>query len=143
MKRIKKFLRLKSENKLFVLELAFFLFFARISIIILSPKYLKIILGKHKQNDEAQNVDFQMLNKISYYINKVSKYMPVKSNCLPQAIAAKIMLKRRKINSTLYIGMGKDKKNNSLIAHAWLKVGETPVTGGKNNAEYSEVAYFG
>ncbi|MFH1727761.1 MAG: lasso peptide biosynthesis B2 protein [Pseudomonadota bacterium] len=143
MRFLLKFLKLKNKNKLLAIEVAFFLFIARLSILFLPYRFLKPVLGKYKKSNDSQNVDPKELRRISNYIHKISKYMPVKSNCLPQAITAKCMLKARNINSTLYIGLGKDKKNHLLQAHAWLKVNEFSVTGGINNTEYSEVAYFG
>ncbi|HEX8648312.1 MAG TPA: lasso peptide biosynthesis B2 protein [Thermoleophilaceae bacterium] len=63
---------------------------------------------------------------------------PWRTECLEQAIAAKAMLRRRGIASTLYLGMGRD----PVAAHAWLRVGDLNVTGGRDVARYAVVASF-
>lgn len=52
------------------------------------------------------------------------------------AIAGKMMLKRRKIPSTLYLGITRDvEKENSLKAYAWLRSGIHILTGNKGLSE--------
>ena len=48
------------------------------------------------------------------------------------------MLRRRGIPSTLYLGMTRD----PVAAHAWLRVGDTNVTGGRDVERYAVVASF-
>jgi len=81
------------------------------------------------------------LNDISKAIAIMSHHTLWESKCLVQALAAMNMLKRRKIESTLYMGMAKDEKG-SLIAHAWLRSGSFYVTGAEGMERFTVVGTF-
>ncbi|MCP4100765.1 MAG: lasso peptide biosynthesis B2 protein [Lentisphaerae bacterium] len=142
MNLIRKFLKLSISNKRVLLEAVCFLFLAKILIVLLPYRFLKKFFGNYKLKCTESNFKRFEVENISYLIQKVSNKLPIKFNCLNKAIAAKSMLKIRRINSTLYVGLSKNNKNK-LIAHAWLMVNDIPVTGGKNNDEFSEVAHWG
>jgi hypothetical protein len=61
-----------------------------------------------------------------------------RSRCLEQAIAAKMMLRRRGIASTMYLGL----TPRPVHAHAWVRVGDVNVTGGSDVERYAVVATF-
>lgn len=61
-------------------------------------------------------------------VQSASGYTPWTSNCLAQALAAYQMLHRRRLPSTLYIGVAKP-ADQPFTAHAWLRCGEVFVTG--------------
>lgn len=90
------------------------------------------------QNDSAITIQ----QKISRAVKKASNYSLLDSKCLTQAMAAKIMLKRRKISSIVYLGLAKDKDNN-LKAHAWLKTGNEFITGQISHKKFQVISYFG
>lgn len=73
-------------------------------------------------------------------ISRAHKRSPWRTACFEQAIAAKIMLKNRKTVSSVYFGI--QKKNDSILAHAWLESGGTMVTGGKSISPFSLIAGF-
>jgi hypothetical protein len=62
--------------------------------------------------------------------------------CLPQAMAAKWMLRRRRTPSTLYLGLRREEKT-SLTAHAWLRAGDEIITGRAAIMEHQVIATFG
>lgn len=48
-------------------------------------------------------------------------YVPFKAICLPQAIAAKLMLERRGVASSLHLGAALHTRSGKAFeAHAWL-----------------------
>jgi hypothetical protein len=59
---------------------------------------------------------------------------------LVQALAAKIMLTRRGICSTLYLGAAK--AGEGLAAHAWLRSGSVIVTGGPGRERFTVISTF-
>lgn len=63
------------------------------------------------------------------------------SKCLVRAVAGLMMLKRRGIESTLYLGTSKDEKGR-LIAHAWLRSGPRYITGAEEMERFVEVGKF-
>jgi hypothetical protein len=68
-----------------------------------------------------------------------ARVLPWKPVCLPQAIAATLLLKRRGIVSTLYLGVD---PTRALDAHAWVRVGEVTVTGGPVDQRFAVVSTF-
>jgi transglutaminase superfamily protein len=61
--------------------------------------------------------------------------------CLPRALAAQAMLRRRGIASRLCLGVACE--GLDLAAHAWIEVGEDVVVGGAERAKFSRLAEFG
>ena len=63
------------------------------------------------------------------------------STCLVQAIAVQLMLNRRGIPGTLYLGAVKDKENK-LHAHAWVRCGKSILTGAEGHQRFSVISTF-
>ena len=93
------------------------------------------------KNPEKDRIDENEVKKIFFTIRKIEKYAFWKTTCYTQAIAARLLLKRKGIKSKIYLGMTKD-KNNKLLAHAWTKVGEKVITGGGNLDKYKVLYIF-
>lgn len=83
----------------------------------------------------------QVAQRVSWAVRCASVLTPWPSVCLPQAITAKALLRRRGITSTLYLGATFNERK-SLIAHAWLRCGSFYVTGGPGHEHYGVVASF-
>lgn len=83
-----------------------------------------------------------LLKSISKAILIMSRYTFWESKCLVMAIAGKKMLSRRRIDSTLYLGMAKD-DSGKLIAHAWLRSGHLYITGAEGIERFTVVRKFG
>ena len=81
------------------------------------------------------------LNAIRLALRVVPHYLPWKSVCLDQAMAAQRMVVRRGIQSTLYFGMARV-EDQSLMAHAWLRSGNKWIVGYQPNMIYSIVGAY-
>ena len=88
--------------------------------------------------DENENT---FINRVGWAIQIVSRYTPWESKCLVQAITGKILLRHRRLQNTMYLGVAKD-KGDQMIAHAWLRSGNKLVTGGRNSSMFTVVAKF-
>ena len=66
-------------------------------------------------------------------------------NCVVEAIAGKLLLSRRAIPYTLYIGFrpSPTPADRPLIGHAWVRSGETIVTGAPVHQGFKIVSYYG
>lgn len=97
-----------------------------------------------KANESMKNDDFlstESINKTEMAVRRCNKYTPWKTECYTQALTGKILLKRRHINSTLYIGLMKD-ENACYKGHAWLKVNDFFVTGYNKRLQQFQVHSF-
>lgn len=65
-----------------------------------------------------------------------SKYTPWHTECYTLSLTGKLLLKRRNISSTLYIGFNKDDAGK-YNGHAWLRANETYISGWANAASFT------
>ncbi|WP_160674396.1 lasso peptide biosynthesis B2 protein [Clostridium sp. C8-1-8] len=144
-KKLKAFLKMGLKEKFLFFEAFLLSGIARLAILHLPFKKLKNYMGDYKKEspmdiyiDEEQ---YAVIRKVITALNKAVRYTPWESMCLVQALVAQRMLKRRKIYSTLYLGVGKANEDN-LLAHAWLRCGKYIVTGAAEAANFKEVARF-
>lgn len=72
---------------------------------------------------------------------RASRFTIYKSKCYDQALAGKMMLKRRGVSSTLYFGLSK--VDTELTAHAWLRTGDRVITGRSEMKNYTSIAWYG
>jgi hypothetical protein len=61
--------------------------------------------------------------------------------CLPRALAAHAMLRRRGIASRLCLGVARD--GDDLTAHAWVEVGENNIVSDPEAGRFTRLAEFG
>ncbi len=61
--------------------------------------------------------------------------------CLPRALAAHAMLRRRGIASRLCLGVARQEQ--ALIAHAWVEIGENKVVSDPETSRFKRLAEFG
>ncbi|MGO4209925.1 lasso peptide biosynthesis B2 protein [Terriglobus sp. 2YAB30_2] len=81
----------------------------------------------------------RIAEEVAVVVRRASRVAIFESKCLPQALAARMMLKRRDVSSVIHFGVrcGEERK---LLAHAWLEAGDVDVTGGAIATQYSEIA---
>ncbi len=77
------------------------------------------------------------ITRVTWAIATVGRHTPWESNCLARAIAAKVMLRRRGLESTLYLGVRPGAE--SLTAHAWLGHHRSVLIGDGDLAAYAVV----
>lgn len=83
--------------------------------------------------------------KTALFVRKVMhvvvRNVPWKPACYNNALTAKILLKRRKISTKLFIGINKPSLEPRIL-HAWLIAGNQVVTGQKNMHLYPVISVF-
>jgi hypothetical protein len=142
-RKMRTFLNINKSDKKLLLEAFFLTGIGRGAILLISFSKIKKYLGLYKKEStfEIENEIYRIIKRVDWALKAISKHTPWESKCLVQALAAQRMLKKRKINSTLYLGVKKDKENN-LLAHAWLRCGEVFVTGEQEKGGFVQVAMF-
>lgn len=76
---------------------------------------------------------------VSWAVEHVGR--SARANCLPRALAAQAMLRRRGIPSRLCLGVAR--QDGELIAHAWVEIGQDKVVGGAEAGGFIRLAEFG
>jgi hypothetical protein len=83
----------------------------------------------------------RLAEEVGWAITRSARYVPFKAVCLPQAMAARIMLGRRGVKSVMHFGAGRGQKK-PLDAHAWLEAEGVEVTGYPVANGFAEIACF-
>jgi hypothetical protein len=78
---------------------------------------------------------------IAWAVKCLAAHPRIDALCLPQALAAHAMLRRRGIASRLCIGAAR--LDGALTAHAWVEVGQGTLAGASEAAAYTRLAEFG
>lgn len=78
---------------------------------------------------------------VSQAVLSVAYRLPWHSSCLVEAIAARLMMGRRKLPSTLQLGIRRE-GSLELCAHAWLRCGDADVIGTETAGEFRPVVTF-
>jgi hypothetical protein len=114
---------------------------ARIAVAFVPFRFIARRLGVAEGEPSLQPVDDpSKLREISWAIQTVSRRAPWRCKCLEQGVAAKMMLRRRGLPSTLYLGVAR--RDAELEAHAWLRSGTFIVTGGGDLTRFAVVSTF-
>lgn len=79
--------------------------------------------------------------EVGWAVTRAARYAPFKAVCLPQAMAAHRMLRRRGITGAMHFGAAKDQVR-LLEAHAWLDAAGVEVTGYPVAERLVEIACF-
>jgi hypothetical protein len=94
----------------------------------------------HAQNGTTPE-QTRLAEEIGWAVTRAARYLPFKAVCLPQAMAARVMLKRRGIKSVMHFGAARGTEK-PLDAHAWLDAAGVEVTGYPVAKDFTEIACF-
>ncbi|TRZ40604.1 lasso peptide biosynthesis B2 protein [Niallia circulans] len=139
--KIKKFMQLNMQRRTLLIEAFFYLGRARYLKLLPFEKVAPSLGEQSTETSISSSVHDQMITDVSYAVITASKHTFWDSSCLVQAIAATRMLNKRKIESTLYMGIARD-EDGSMIAHAWVRSGSLFVTGAETMNQFTVVKTF-
>ena len=128
-----------------LVEAGILLALARIAVLTVPFRLIAARLGEHMEESDVIDdpVSAELGRRIGWAIGAVSKYAPWRTKCLEQTLAAKSMLRMRRIPNTMYLGVAPGGHAGSpLGAHAWLRTGTLHVTGGSNVERYAVLSTF-
>jgi len=130
MRQLRNFLRLSAANRWLVVEATLLTALARLAILAIPFRWIAPWLGRHAEvtNDATEVESPPILNRVGWAVQLVGRHTPWQSKCLVQAITARLMLGRRGLAGTIYLGLAKD-PDGQMKAHAWLRSGDTIITG--------------
>lgn len=128
----------KNRNRKMTVAVWVYAAWYRFCVRFISPKKLSPHWGIRGEEsvENASAEEYKYANVVASKVNRSANNTPWESKCLVRALTAQKLLKRKKIESTLYLGVGQE--NGKMTAHAWLRVGQMYVTGG-NGEGYAVV----
>lgn len=84
----------------------------------------------------------KLARQIGWAVWKVEQHLPVDVVCLPRALVARRMLRKRGIDSVMVFGADWDAAQGRIVTHAWLDAGPVKVSGYPIAENYSAFAAF-
>jgi len=131
----RRFFQVPADEKRLFLEAVFFLYYSKVLFLIFPFRFC---IGKLKPAARMDGApDPEVVSKIRLAVSRANRLAFWKNICLVKSFAARLMLQRRQIGSTLYLGL-QFKEGKELVAHAWLRVGDFFVTPKLSN-RYKEI----
>jgi hypothetical protein len=148
--RLNSFRSVGARRRRLIAEAAFWLLAARLALVFVPFPAIARRLGAFVPPADprvaaagaaATAAAALLARDVSWAVTRGAAHVPFKAVCLPQAMAARIMLKRRGVASVMHFGaaLGRDKP---LDAHAWLDAAGVKVTGYPVAREFAEIACF-
>lgn len=148
-RRLRRFFQIDRRQRALLIEAVLWLAAARAALIAIPFPALARRLGDFvppndpRVTDAGQRCerDARLAAEIGWAVTRAARYVPFKAVCLPQAMAARVMLKRRGIASVMHFGAAHGTEK-PLDTHAWLNAAGVEVTGYPVAAQFSEIACF-
>lgn len=140
---IKKYIELPGSDKKLFFEAVRLTFWIRLRSFFLNfNKNVSKIGVPHKESLIKPDSDqLKIIYKVFRAMRRSSIYLPFNNSCLYEALVVKLMLNSRGIESTFYLGVSKD-STKQLKAHAWLKCGDTIITGRRGMENYTSIEWY-
>ncbi|WP_428245402.1 lasso peptide biosynthesis B2 protein [Ferrovibrio sp.] len=141
LRRWRKFRALPPGEQALALEAAAWLALASPLLLLLPFRHVARWLGDLDKETEVGG-DPVLSRAVGRAVGRAARHLPWHPMCLPQALAARAMLWRRGIPSTLYFGVRLEGAERVMRAHAWVTTGVTGVVGVPAAGEYTVLARF-
>jgi|SRR6185369_15876705 len=143
-----RFRDISGRRRLLLAEAVLWLWLARLALIFISFPTIARRLGtfvppsdERAQLARTRTTQAELAEEIGWAVTRSARYLPFKAVCLPQAMAARVMLKRRGITSVMHFGAARGKEK-PLDAHAWLDAAGVEVTGYPVAKDFAEIGCF-
>ncbi|HUC62896.1 MAG TPA: lasso peptide biosynthesis B2 protein [Alphaproteobacteria bacterium] len=147
---LRRFAEVDGRRRMLVAEAVACLLAARLALILVPFPRLAGRLGTfvapsdpRAARDAAGATPGQALlaRDVGWAVTRSARWVPFKAVCLPQAMAAQFMLRRRGIASVMRFGARRGTEK-PLDAHAWLDAAGVELTGYPVAPDIAEIACF-
>lgn len=148
--RLRRLGQVDNRARALLVEAAAALLVARLALVLVPFPRLAARFGTFMKPAEAAALmqrsapspaDARLAQEIGWAVTRAARYVPFKAVCLPQAMAARTMLRRRGVGSVMHFGAARGKEK-PLEAHAWLDAAGVEVTGYPVAEGFAEIACF-
>ena len=118
---------------------------ARVAVLVVPFRVIAARMGRSRSvaATDLTATERTAATRVEWAVAAAAARTPWTSNCLARAVAATIMLRRRRVPSTLYLGVAKAADpGERLEAHAWVRCGAGIVTGASEAGRFSTLTSF-
>jgi Transglutaminase-like superfamily len=132
-------MKLKTIRRIYLREAAVMIILARLAVRVIPPA--RIFSWADRPPRRINRFAGDEANWIAWAVETAAVKPWINALCLPRALAAHAMLRRRGIASRLCLGLAR--KESGLAAHAWVEVGKQKINISSTEAGYVRLAEFG
>ena len=132
-------MKLRTKQRLYLREAFAMLVLARLAVRFIAPALLFSWVDRPLRRVNRFAADD--IEWISWAIKTMAAKPAMNAFCLPCALAAHAMLRRRGIASRICLAVARD--NHELIAHAWVETDKNKIVGHTGGAQFTHIAEFG
>ena len=131
----------RTMRRVYLREAAVMLVLARLAVRFVSPA--RILAWADRPPRRIRRFAVDEIGRVSWAVENVGARPWMNALCLPRALAAHAMLRRRGIASRLCLGVARDRARDALNAHAWVEIGNDKIVGGADADGFTRLATFG
>jgi hypothetical protein len=132
-------MKARTMQRVYLREAAVMLILARVAVRFISPA--RLFAWAERPPRRIHRFADDEVSWISWAVEDLGARPWMNALCLPRALAAHAMLRRRGIVSRICLGVVRQEEN--LAAHAWLEVGDDKIVGGAEAEGFTRLAEFG
>jgi hypothetical protein len=126
-------------RRAYVREAAVMLVAARLAVRLVPPQ--RLFAWANRPPRRIRRFAADEAEWVAWAIKTVATRPWMRTLCLPSALAAHAMLRRRGIESRLCLGVARN--GGTLAAHAWIEIGDDKIVGGAEADGFTRLAAFG
>lgn len=138
--RLRSFARLPRADRRLLVEAGGALLFGAVVALLPLRLYAGWLGRQDADPPDADTIQTEQVRRIGWAIRTIAGRVPFRSDCLPQALAARVMLGRRGLPVTVVFGAAL--RDEALKAHAWARCGGVILTGNAARRGFAPVAAF-
>jgi hypothetical protein len=132
-------MKAKTMRRVYLQEAAVMLVLAQIAVRFVPPA--RLFAWANRPPRRIRRFAADETTWVSWAVESVGARASMNVLCLPRALAAHAMLRRRGIASRLCLGVARD--GGELAAHAWVEIGKDKIVGGADADGFTRLAEFG
>lgn len=128
-----------TRRRIYLREAAVMLMLARLAVRFVSPA--RLFAWADRPPRRIRRFAADEAGWVAWAVESLAGKPWINALCLPQALAAHAMLRRRGIVSRLCLGVAR--RDGAIAAHAWVEVGAAKIVGQREATSFTELAAYG
>jgi Transglutaminase-like superfamily len=131
-------MKMQTRRRIYLREAAVMLIVARLVVRFVPPA--RIFAWADRQPRRVRRFAADEAGWVSWAVERLAAKPWINALCLPRALAAHAMLRRRGIASRLCLGVAR--QDGELAAHAWVEVDKDKIVGETDAEGFTRLAEF-
>lgn len=132
-------MKAKTIRRIYLREAAASLLLARIAVRLIPAAW--VFAWADRPPRQVRRFAADEIGWVLWAIDAAAAKFREETLCLPRALAAHAMLRRRGITSRVCLGVARER--DQIAAHAWVEVGEDRAIAGPGASAFTRLAEFG